>query len=806
MQSVNNIRLSRATISHERPPVRGRVKTQILVAASAIALATVIAPLTSAMAASGGAGGSGDYANGGAGGASDAAGASAACVFCAPAGSVPPGSGVPGAAGTSPGGAGGVGTGTTEGAAGGGGGGSGTVASPTGGAGGAGGTAVSGSRSVGGGGGGGGGNGINLTTNVTIGSAVIAQGGAGGAGGAGAAGSSAGTAGGNGGGGGQGGAGINVTGANLTITNAGTIRGGNGGAGGAGSAAGFTPAGVAGAGGTGGVAITGANLTVNNSGTITGGLASNGTTRANAITFTSGNNTLLVNGGTITGNIAVTGTLNLGAASLQTVSNVITGTGALVINTGQVTLTGTNTYTGGTRVANGAALTVGVDNALSTGAVVVDAGGVGGTLIGNATIFNTVTNNGLVRPGAGGTAVGTLTVGGYTQSATGTLAINASPTGVSRLLVQGPASINGALNVNFANGAYSPGVAALVSSTALTGTFSTITFVNTPAGFTGGVAYNGTTASLVGVSTSSAGLPGDLVTATLDHAQTVSDMFVSRTSGASCAMMSCQKASAWLRPYLGYSSTDASGISGLAANHVKGVTGGVDWHFESGAVLGFGAAYGHDRFSVDNAGINAHRNGYTLAIYGSLPMGDGRFDGDVYYAEGKWATNRGGSINGAPAARVFGASAQASLPISGGDILPFLRFDVASLKIGSDTETGLGGFSYQESRNDSVKGSVGARLTHSYMLESGYTITPEARVGFEQELLDTERPVYAQMPLAGSSPFMVTAAGPNRGSAIVGAGISVRQNDMVSLFADVDGRFSGNHENLSASAGLRARF
>ncbi|MCE8020457.1 autotransporter domain-containing protein [Halomonas sp. MCCC 1A11036] len=96
------------------------------------------------------------------------------------------------------------------------------------------------------------------------------------------------------------------SGASFTIGAGAIIGGGDGGAGA-----------VDASDGIGGAGIVGSDLTVINSGTIAGGMGGDGTTRANAITFTSGANRLELRGGySFTGNVVVqsgaTGALALG--------------------------------------------------------------------------------------------------------------------------------------------------------------------------------------------------------------------------------------------------------------------------------------------------------------------------------------------------------------------------------------------------------------------------------------------------------------------------------------------------------------
>ncbi len=106
-------------------------------------------------------------------------------------------------------------------------------------------------------------------------------------------------------------------GASLINTATGTVQGGNGGIGGASGAG--APPGAPGLGGQGGTAIVGGGVTITNSGTIAGGFASDGVTRAGAITFTGGVNSLTLQAGsTILGNVVAvlggTDTFALGGA------------------------------------------------------------------------------------------------------------------------------------------------------------------------------------------------------------------------------------------------------------------------------------------------------------------------------------------------------------------------------------------------------------------------------------------------------------------------------------------------------------
>lgn len=170
-----------------------------------------------------------------------------------------------------------------------------------------------------------------------------------------ATGGNGGAAGSNGGAGGNGGAGITVSQALgdpapvwLDIYH--TVTGGNGGA--AGSNSGLA--------GLGGVGVEGSQLfiTMWDGGSIAGGMSGDSLTQANAINFTGGDNILTFTGATsqLSGNIDVAQDASVRLVSFPAdgtvVDNVITGGGAVQMSwSGFITLTGANTYSGGTSVS-----------------------------------------------------------------------------------------------------------------------------------------------------------------------------------------------------------------------------------------------------------------------------------------------------------------------------------------------------------------------------------------------------------------------------------------------------------------------
>ncbi|HEV2513539.1 autotransporter domain-containing protein [Bosea sp. (in: a-proteobacteria)] len=277
--------------------------------------------------------------------------------------------------------------------------------------------------------------------------------------------------------GGAGGAGLVFTsgGATTTLIVNGAVSGGDGRRGGTNLPASFCCApgpgenalGVAAAGGEG---IIGADLSITNNGTIIGGLSGDGSVRAAAIHFTGGSNKLTMGSpiATIFGGIVIdTGTLTFAQTIDATISSVVSG-GGIVVKTGEgtLTLTGENTYTGGTRIAEGA-ISISAEGNLgaTSGALELD----GGMLQVTGTTLTGLTRTIYLGSNGGGfdiaDAANTFTVtqsfsgsGKFTKAGDGTLVLSGTNSYTGTTTVS-----NGILRAGQAN-AFSPGSAVTIMS------------------------------------------------------------------------------------------------------------------------------------------------------------------------------------------------------------------------------------------------------------------------------------------------------------------------------------------------------
>ncbi|WP_378948095.1 autotransporter domain-containing protein [Mesorhizobium sp. ANAO-SY3R2] len=213
--------------------------------------------------------------------------------------------------------------------------------------------------------------------------------------------------------GGAGGASVSASNATIEVLSGVTVSGGNGGDRDPNDLTGNPNYGLGGAG------ISGSDLAIIISGLVSGGMSGNGVVRADAITFTGGANTLTFGTSTsgLTGNIGVNGggTLTFDQSGVDTVvDSAITGTGSVAkTGTGTITLSGANSYAGGTTVSEGTLLSNNTSGS-GTGTGIVSVFD-GATLGGSGTVGETVIQSGGIL--APGNSIGTLNTGALTYKA-----------------------------------------------------------------------------------------------------------------------------------------------------------------------------------------------------------------------------------------------------------------------------------------------------------------------------------------------------------------------------------------------------
>jgi len=759
-------------------------------------------------------------------------------------------------------------------------------------------------------------------------------GGAGGAGGIGGNGGNGGT-GGEGGIGGQAGNGGNasVTAGSLSLSGAGdsfTVTGGaggiggaegiggNGGNGGPGGPGGLgDPSGIGGsrgsngasgfqqgAGGNGGNAAFTANFLNMGAGTTftaAGGAGGTGSTNGTAgsafvtLGHLDGSGTLNITGTTAvlqalnlssSASISIEGTTAAFYAGSGNFSGVISGDASLIYSGSILSFDGTDLSTGPVSVTTGLFLMGGSNpEALLTGDTVVSAPA---TLEGRGRILGSLDNNGVVAAGVGSS--GTLTVGGYTQAASGTLAIGVSPTQSTALNVQGTAQLAGALTVTASGNfgvkytyqfltAWNPLLTKFTSygydlPSYLTPSISygaddvllTLTRTNADFGVFAQTANEQAVAAALNSAVTSAGgdllnkmnalytqpsgqagvleqLGGVVYTAlpnlTVESAQFQTGLLIDRLEGHGLGSSTPLQAFQWNPgPYADAASSDADSLlkpgeskgywleqtdsfGSLSGNSQVssfnqtgyGLMGGYESSAGDGLVSGFAAGYLHTNLTSQGADGTAGVDNWQGDIYGRY-----RFESlDL-------AVVLGYGFNQYQVSRPIGTGIQAAGSFTGNQISAGLELtehltagDLNPVVLAGGQYTYVETAAFTERNADSYDLSVPGANAYSLRPYLGVGLEPKVKTGglvleplvkvtVAQEMLTPTAQQNITLAGAAQSPFNITGVTP--GQTIVGAeaGMGLKLDAHLKLYAAYDGTFSSTDNLNTVSGGLNLGF
>ncbi len=435
--------------------------------------------------------------------------------------------------------------------------------------------------------------------------------------------------------------------------------------------------------------------------------------------------------------------------------------------------------------------------------------GASGTLRGHGTITGDVDNTagGTVEPGA---SVGTLTIDGdYTQGSDSTLDIEVTSEATSHLVVSGTATLAGTLVINYEDGTYYGDDYDLITAGSISGSFDTVSITGADDNTLYSLTEDSTTVTLSTISSEAGQIYSDLTTTMIDNAHVVNGMMMDHDAGDDDYGMNV-----WGRAFGGAGSHDSHHSDSNPFNQRwAGVLMGADYLTTDNISYGFSLAYHQAALSVQNTGKRGHglTNSFTVAFRGSTPvpgLDKARLSGDVYYMANdvtvhRLASNAGPTAH--PDSKIYGGALQ--MTYAYGDFTPRIRLGYLHVKRDATTETGSGSNLAIASRSyDSFRSNFTVQYKHSFDLEDGMRLTPDARVGVEVEMTSSSN--AAKVKLTGSADSWVVPdyAKPDTATAVMGLGATLNVGPDTAFYIRADGNAGSNSRNGMLSIGGRFTF
>jgi len=511
----------------------------------------------------------------------------------------------------------------------------------------------------------------------------------------------------------------------------------------------------------------------------------------------------------------------MGSAT-ATVGGRVYGTGALTIHSGTVVINGANTagaaFTGTVTVDGGASLVIGdVSHATAVfgdptaSAAVINVGQGGGrlgSLKGYGTIYASVNNNGLVVPGGTAGTLTTMTIGGnYTQTATGVLQVEVSPTGASALHVVGSAALNGSMQIRLDAGDYGNSVFPIFSAGSISGSFSSVSTSGSVSGAIVALQQTSSGFNIVTEKASSSQVFGHMVTANryglYDFTSSLYDVMAVGTPATGS-----RNVTVWLTPTGRLDNIGRNGAGyGLTA---FGVSGGVQynaaWH---NAIIGAAISYGHASMDVKHETTEADSDTVNLAVYGGADVQYARLDGIVFYNTYDAETNRTlgsfGTASGKPTGWGWGGSMQVSRSLFSDRVVPFVRGTFARVAQDGLSETGVDTFDlqYDAITANTFVGDLGLKVN---VLPATAKVRLQVLAAVRHDFSDPGERIKGSFASLSGSSFDYKWAGDSANSILVGANAGGEIMDKLMVFGRVGGEFSQFRRSINVGVGAKYRF
>ncbi len=242
-----------------------------------------------------------------------------------------------------------------------------------------------------------------------------------------------------------------------------------------------------------------------------------------------------------------------------------------------------------------------------------------------------------------------------------------------------------------------------------------------------------------------------------------------------------------------------------------GATLGADRRMNDNLVVGILGSYSTLDAELFNSG-SIEGDSYKGAIYATL-FKDGCFldalAGGGYNSYETRRTTVTGESEGSPDGWELNAMLNGGYDIHRGKwtITPSASVAYTRITLNGFTETGSpSSLQFPTQSQDSLLTDVGVRVAYSTMV-LGMVVTPQVRLSWQHEYLDSTQSLKASSLPGPSSVFTVSGPDMNRDRAVLSAGLDVQVTPTVNVYAHYDGQLGNSNYNYnSVTVGFMVNF
>jgi outer membrane autotransporter protein len=243
----------------------------------------------------------------------------------------------------------------------------------------------------------------------------------------------------------------------------------------------------------------------------------------------------------------------------------------------------------------------------------------------------------------------------------------------------------------------------------------------------------------------------------------------------------------------------------------SGITVGADRRINDHLVIGVLGSYANSEASLVNNG-SIDIESYRGAVYATAYSNGFYVDALLGAGKNDYETKRSSMFdyaNGSLDGWELNALINTGYDFHAGQwtLSPMASLAYTQVNINSFTETdSLTPLSFPDQHQDSLRSNLGARIAYTAIV-GGMTITPQVRLSWQHEFLDSTQSIDSQFASGSSPMFTVDGPGMDRDRALISAGVSVQITPCLCIYGFYDGQLgSSNYSSNTVSAGLKFDF